>query len=256
MASSTLFRVFRSQHQTISTSITCITRCMSSDLGAQKIAARKAASAALRKLSPEQMAQESAAISDHLHGTGLVHDARRMAIYVHCAKLREVDTTAVLSEALDRGDARVYVPRVQDKDANMHFLHIASMNELHQVPPFGIREPNTDYLDGTLREDANEMDAPLDLVVMPGLAFTKQGLRLGRGGGYYDKFIERCNERALERGWPAPLLVAIAFRAQFFDEVPCDAHDQPVDLLVTADGVLYCSERGKEVEKNLKNSQE
>ena len=198
------------------------------------------------------MEEESAAIADHLHRTGLVHDARRMAIYVHCAKLREVDTTAVLAEALDRGDAKVYVPRVQDKDANMHFMHIQSMEELHPVPPFGIREPNTEYSDGSPREDANEMDAPLDLVVMPGLGFTKEGLRLGRGGGYYDKFIERCNERAVERGWPAPLLVAIAFRAQFFDEVPCDAHDQPVDLLVTADEVIFCSERGKEVEKTIK----
>jgi 5-formyltetrahydrofolate cyclo-ligase len=219
----------------------------SATLGSRKSEARDAAKAALRRLSEATMAQESAAITDHLHSAGLVDAARRMAIYVHCAKLREVDTTAVLAEALERRDARVYVPRVQDKDANMHFLHITSMeNDLVAVPPYGIREPTpTEPTTGLPREDVSHVSAPIELVVMPGLAFDSSGRRLGRGGGYYDKFIDVCRRRAEENSWPSPLLVALAFRAQMMDQVPVDNLDQPVDIIVTADGVMCCSERAK-----------
>ena len=51
-----------------------------------------------------------------------------------------------------------------------------------------------------------EMDAPLDLLLMPGLAFDKKGRRCGRGGGYYDKFLARCQQRAQQLGWHPPLL--------------------------------------------------
>ncbi len=86
-----------------------------------------------------------------------------------------------------------------------------------------------------------QVDEPLELVVMPGLAFDRAGRRLGRGGGYYDKFIAAARRRAEERGWPQPLLVALSFRAQLVGEVPVEAHDARVDAIVTADEVIACS---------------
>ena len=56
------------------------------------------------------------------------------------------------------------MPRVQDKDANMHFLHLDSPDSLVAVPPFGIREPLPEYADGSTREDALEVDTPLEAV--------------------------------------------------------------------------------------------
>ena len=235
----------------MSTSTTASTTSGGSDSSGstttRKATARKAATTALRSLSPPQMAQESARISSHLHNTGLIHAAaaKRIAIYIHCPKLREVDTTAVLQEAMALG-SRIYAPRVQDKDANMHFLHINSLEELEEVAPFGIREPGSTYPTTNIpREDINEIDAPLDLVIMPGLAFTRSGKRLGRGGGYYDKFIATCLARSSLHGWCPPLFVALAFRVQMVEDVPCDAHDQLVDIIVTPDEVVYCSDRGK-----------
>ena len=209
----------------------------------QKQAARAAAKTALRSLTDAAMAQESGAAASHMLGTEIMRSARAVAIYVHCARLREVDTTAVLSRALAAG-ARVYVPRVQDSDANMHFLRIQNLAELRPVPPFGILEPEPLLPGGAPREDALEGDAALEVVVLPGLAFDPSGRRLGRGGGYYDKFIAAARRRAEARGWPPPLLAALAFRAQVLAEVPVAAHDEQIDILVTADGVEACSTRG------------
>lgn len=209
---------------------------------ALKREARQQAVEALRRLSKSDMMEESAAIAENLHLMQLIQRSSRIAMYVHCERLREVDTSQILQEAL-HSPTKVYVPRVQDKDANMHFLRISSMEDLKEVPPFGIREPDQFCHDGTPREDANTMDDLLDMVIMPGLAFDRKGLRLGRGGGYYDKFIALCKSKAAVLGRDPPLFVALAFRAQIFETVPTDQLDQPIDILVTAAGVGLFSER-------------
>ena len=83
---------------------------------------------------------------------------------------------------------------------------------------------------------------------MPGVAFdVATGARLGRGGGYYDAWVTKSTSRAPGGAGPgrAPLLVALAFRAQCVEGVPAGPEDVPVDAFVTADGVVACSERGR-----------
>jgi len=220
-----------------------------------KKAARQAAIATLRQMTPSEMAEESASIAKHIDATCILDYLTNVAIYVHCPKLREVDTTTSLLKALNcNRTSKVYVPRVLDRDSNMHFLRINSLDELEEVPPFGIREPTISYSNGRPREDVLEIDDELELVLMPGLAFDEQGRRLGRGGGYYDKFIAQIKRKAEIENWVhgPPLLVALAFRAQIFPAVPCDPHDQPVDILITADGPRYLTARGKKAEECAK----
>jgi hypothetical protein len=64
---------------------------------------------------------------------------------------------------------------------------------------------------------ALEADAPLELLLMPGLAFSEGGRRCGRGGGYYDKLLARLGRRAQQRGWAPPLLGACARSLPFLD---------------------------------------
>jgi 5-formyltetrahydrofolate cyclo-ligase len=67
-----------------------------------------------------------------------------------------------------------------------------------------------------------------DLLLMPLLGFDRQGTRLGYGGGYYDRTFDKLSKR--------PRLVGIAFAAQELDEIPRDAHDVPLDLIITEHG--------------------
>jgi len=64
---------------------------------------------------------------------------------------------------------------------------------------------------------------------MPLLGFDKRGTRLGYGGGYYDRTLGTLSKR--------PRLVGIAFAIQELPEIPREAHDVPLDMIVTEDGV-------------------
>jgi 5-formyltetrahydrofolate cyclo-ligase len=75
-------------------------------------------------------------------------------------------------------------------------------------------------------------DGQVDLVIVPGLAFTEDGGRLGRGKGFYDRFLSTLRERASELDRPRPAAVGIAFGEQRFDEVPTDQYDVTLDAVV------------------------
>lgn len=208
---------------------------------------RQTVKQALRQMDNAEEQRQSDAIASRVLESPFIQRHNRIGCYVHAERLREVDTSAVLDVLLAQGPhTRCYVPLVVDNDSNMKLLHLDSMDGLRSVPPFGIREPSDSYSDGTPREDVLKSLTPLDVLIMPGLAFDIQGGRLGRGGGYYDHFVSRCVAHAQRHDRPPPLLVALAFKAQIVDSVPMMDHDRRIDVLVTADGVHQISERGQD----------
>ena len=70
-----------------------------------------------------------------------------------------------------------------------------------------------------------------DIIIVPLLGFDKRGTRLGYGGGYYDRTFGKLKKR--------PRLVGIAFAAQELDDIPRDAHDVPLDLIITEHGARH-----------------
>lgn len=83
-------------------------------------------------------------------------------------------------------------------------------------------------VDGTeLRVMPGDIDpAGLDVVVFPGLAFTPDGRRLGQGGGHYDRFATRLSESCLR--------IAVCFREQVLPDLPTQAHDERVHVVIAA----------------------
>ncbi|MGW3359530.1 5-formyltetrahydrofolate cyclo-ligase [Streptomyces bungoensis] len=71
-----------------------------------------------------------------------------------------------------------------------------------------------------------------DAVLLPGLAVDARGMRLGRGGGSYDRVLAR-----LERAGVRPALVVLLYDTEVVARVPVEAHDRPVDAVVTPSGV-------------------
>ena len=71
----------------------------------------------------------------------------------------------------------------------------------------------------------------IDLVLVPGIAFDKEGHRIGYGFGYYDRFLRKV---------PKALKIGLAFDFQVADKIPREAHDASVDLIVTDERVIEC----------------
>ena len=76
---------------------------------------------------------------------------------------------------------------------------------------------------GIRTETSNSEISNFDLIIVPGRAFTINGDRCGRGGGFYDKFL---SQQACPK-------IALAFQEQIFEEIPMSEFDQTVDLVIT-----------------------
>ncbi len=80
--------------------------------------------------------------------------------------------------------------------------------------------------DALLVEPGNVDPAVLDVVVVPGLAFTPDGRRLGQGGGHFDRFLPLLRGDCLRIG--------VAFEEQLVDDLPTSPHDIAVDVVITS----------------------
>ena len=88
----------------------------------------------------------------------------------------------------------------------------------------------------TVRQDKRkfvEFD-DIDCIIVPGAAFDRQGNRLGLGGGYYDRFLQRV---------PNAKRVALSFNCQLVDSVPSELHDAKVDVIITEDEIIKCDNK-------------
>ncbi len=172
-------------------------------------------------LSPEERKILSLAICRKLLESELFRGAR--TIFFFASFGTEVETFPALGEALLRG-RRVALPRTLLGERRLVFHQVFTLGEL--VPgPYGILEPP--------RKNPVIPPEEADLILVPGLAFDRQGYRLGYGGGFYDRFLA---------GLSAPR-VALAFSFQILPEIPHEPHDLRVDLIFTEEDLIAVSER-------------
>jgi 5-formyltetrahydrofolate cyclo-ligase len=77
------------------------------------------------------------------------------------------------------------------------------------------------------------------VLLVPLMAFDRQGFRLGYGGGFYDRTLEKL------RAKKKVIAIGVAYAAQEIEQVPHDAHDQPLDFVMTERGVFTVSPHSK-----------
>ena len=131
----------------------------------------------------------------------------------------EVDTSVAVTRALDEGKT-VVVPRVVWEARRLVPIVLSGLDCPMQTDHYGLREP--------IETEPISPDK-IDLVVTPGLAFDLHGRRLGRGGGFYDRFLKTPSLTAPSCG--------LALAVQLIDQVPTERHDVTLDMLVTDSGV-------------------
>lgn len=163
-----------------------------------------------RAMTLEQIQTASDRLARLLYETELYQKAA--VIYGYLPYNQEVRTVPILKRALADGK-KVAVPKVYGDQ--MRFIYLTDLSRV--APGYaGIPEPV---------DDEPVAEVPDALVLMPGLAFDREGNRMGYGGGYYDRLL------ASEPEHPT---VALCYEFQMVTSIPCQSHDVPVDLVLWA----------------------
>ena len=158
--------------------------------------------------------RNSAAVADRL--ARWVADRNVRILSAYRALRGEVDLTPCLAELAQAG-VRLCLP-VFDPDREEYAWADWAPGEPEHAGPLGIIEP-------AVRRWTDP--AAVSLVIVPGLAFDREGRRLGRGGGHYDRLLART----------AGPRVAVAFEPQLVDRLPDEPHDIRMDVLVTEEQI-------------------
>jgi len=162
-------------------------------------------------LPDEEKASRSEMICERLTQTLLFQDANCIALY--CATGNEVSTYELMDKYSTGHEGRkkkIVLPVVSGE--NMHFYPYTGKENLKKGA-FGIMEPVS-----------RELVPPeeIDLFIVPGVAFDLACNRLGRGKGYYDRYLS-CIDKPV---------IGLCFDFQLIDSIPCEAHDKKMTMVV------------------------
>ena len=167
----------------------------------------------LAALSPEQIHSRSIQACDLLVAQPEYAGAETIMVFLSLHS--EISTTPLVLRAWQDGK-RVLAPRVSWEQRRMLPVEIRSLTEDIEETRWSLRQP------------AQGDPVPLsmiDMVTVPGLGFDTRGHRLGRGRGFYDRFLSNPNFTGT--------ICALGFEEQTVDFIPEDSHDIKVDMLVT-----------------------
>lgn len=146
-------------------------------------------------------------------------------IYLFASYNQELPTYGIIKQALSEGK-KVALPKVEGKDIVFYYIE-----DIKQLAPGyqGIPEPKPSL--DTLALPPVEKPA---LMLMPGLAFTKSGERLGYGGGFYDRYLFKSPDKAF-------ITCGLGYDFQVFQSLPMEEHDFYIEYLMTPSMVVACN---------------
>jgi 5-formyltetrahydrofolate cyclo-ligase len=178
---------------------------------------RESVRARLHALPPEVIAWKSYLICDFIQSLPVWKKAKVVALF---ASLPTEPVIEFLWDDIRASRKKACYPKVSGENLSLILVNdptelVASRWQLREPV---MREPNLQALD------------KIDLILVPGLAFSGDGGRLGRGGGFYDRLLARESLKAHKLG--------VCFDTQVLIGLPREVHDHAVDAIVTESGLL------------------
>ena len=146
----------------------------------------------------------------------------RRKIFIYWSISDEFPTHNIIRHLLEE-QKEVYLPKIIGKD--MLPAPITSVDDVTYLNSFSIPEP-----------ESLPVTTPMDLVLVPGLAFDRFGGRLGYGGGYYDRYLNK---------YPSTLAYGLAYDFQLTDQVPMEDHDCYLHGVITPTKVYHRFQKNK-----------
>ncbi|WP_420549716.1 5-formyltetrahydrofolate cyclo-ligase [Curvivirga sp.] len=190
---------------------------MSLPLAEVKQAARKAASKIRKEVAAQDDGSASLEIFAQLQEAGLFKDGLVISGFLPIGS--EIDTRPILEKCRELGMV-ISLPCVEAVDAPLTFRKWHPDDEL-------VKESF-----GTMAPAPSAEEVQPDIILSPMLAFDREGFRLGYGGGFYDRSLEKL------RKVKSTVAIGVAYAGQEIDAVPHDHLDQPLDMVVTEKEVI------------------
>ena len=185
------------------------------DIKIEKQKIRKEIIAKLKIQEEEERIRKSRAIQEKLFNLPVFKQAKIIMFYISAGF--EVDTLNMIKGAIKLGKT-IAVPVFSQDNRKMTLSLVSGIDSELEIGPYGIKQPKREYARPI------SLDA-IDLVVVPGVAFDSAGRRLGRGKGYYDRFLEAKEERTRTLG--------LAFKCQIVKNLPQSSHDRSVEQVIS-----------------------
>lgn len=180
----------------------------------QKSELRKAILEKRKKLTDIMVQELSKQIIDRIKALPVYHHCDKLCLYIPIKN--EVDVT-LLFENIEAAGKSIYLPKIIDGD--MHFIKYACDEKLIKGT-YNIPEPQGNM---HLIPDAKT------LIIMPGAVFSEDKKRIGYGGGYYDRYLDKNR---------LPLTIAVAYDFQIVGDIPCEEHDISPQTIVTEKRII------------------
>ncbi|MBD7983155.1 5-formyltetrahydrofolate cyclo-ligase [Sporosarcina sp. Sa2YVA2] len=185
-----------------------------------KVEIRKSVLKLLNNMFEYEHDRKSAVIMNQLIESDSFKKAKCVAVTI--SRYPEVDTRPIIKYAWQMGK-RVAVPKCNARTREMDFRTINSFEDLETV--------YMDLLEPIESKTKSVRKDEIDLQIVPGVVFSKEGYRIGFGGGYYDRYLEQYKGDS----------VSLAFEIQMMNEVPVQSHDLPVDRIITENQMIDCT---------------
>lgn len=173
---------------------------------------------------PDQRWEKNTRILSRLLEEPLITAAKHLFVYVGFRS--EVATSRLIDTCIKAGKT-VSAPVTLVKESRMLAVRLTDPTSQLEPGCFGIPEPTREQI-----EQATLDPADIDLVLVPGSVFDRNGGRIGYGGGFYDRFLSRDAPQATR--------FALAYELQMVEQVPMEVHDQYMDRIITEEQIYDC----------------
>ena len=172
-----------------------------------------------KKMDKNEIKRRSKYVRENLQKFVFYKRAKRILFYA--SKEDEVDTWSLMRGAL-RENKKVYLPKIKDK--NLEIYEIKDLKKDLETGSYSILEPKETC---TKLEDIEK----LDLILVPLRAADFNKNRIGRGKGFYDRFLKKINSKNIKK-------IGLCFSFQVFECLPSKKQDVRLDFLITDKGII------------------
>ncbi len=149
---------------------------------------------------------------------------KAQVIGITISRFPEVDTTSLIQAAWDAGK-KVAIPKCVPRTRAMDFRIFTSYDELETV--------YIDLLEPVVEQTTAISKKQIDLLIVPGVVYSKEGYRIGFGGGYYDRYMSDYGGQT----------ISLAFYCQLNQNIRIEEHDLPVEMIITENKTIDCQRK-------------